>query len=593
MDATSSSVSSDGSSMVNTNSFTAMEDFPGFAAGDHEAGVNMSDPFQGIFYHMMPLQDSTDIIFYNQAIFNNILTVLSKEFIFPCNETKKFQLRTYVDHRKCILSIDKTVMSVSASGPGHASWKGKVFKKLSENVFRAFVKENDSLLKIDVVNETLSTSQDSTQNQEDNGAIINDTVEEAEIQSPAGAEAKESEQVVDFTRLKDSPVMRQISALMDMISTLQGQITILTKNVNELVQQAAEQSMYRTVDQISISSPSMNHSAGSNVPQQEMPEYSNVGYTATTPITSERQFPDQATELPEPQTRQYSDVVRTSTPVDSVNDTPQRPRPAPRRTLHQNGPRPRPSPRPLPRAISSNQILLIGDSLISMVNPKGLRDNLITNGISGGNIEKITAQMKVYDISKFSHVIIYVGGNDASNRTDIEYFEEMYDKLIQYIKEANSRCKILLCNSCPRGDTSTAELNEIIKSLASHHGARLIELNKAFHNRQGFIIKSYYGTDRIHLSSSGVKRLLGTINREVTIVNNFDKCFYSHRQASRARKPRLSGRKSQAEYGNALSYCYKCGEDNHDTNNCRHRGQLKCHHCGFYGHKSGRCLQTI
>ena len=156
---------------------------------------------------------------------------------------------------------------------------------------------------------------------------------------------------------------------------------------------------------------------------------------------------------------------------------------------------------------------------------------MVKNGISGGNIEKILTQIKVYDIMKISHVIIYVGGNDASNGTDIEYFEERYDQLLQFIKESNSQCKILMSNSCPRGDTSTSDINDIIQALAEYHGAKFIDQYKAFHDRHGNIIEGYYDTDSIHLSSSGVKRLLGTIHREVTIVNDFARCFFDRRPA--------------------------------------------------------------
>ena len=47
--------------------------------------------------------------------------------------------------------------------------------------------------------------------------------------------------------------MRQISTLMDMIHTLQGQITTLTSQVNDLVCQAANKTVYRTVDETNIS----------------------------------------------------------------------------------------------------------------------------------------------------------------------------------------------------------------------------------------------------------------------------------------------------------------------------------------------------
>ena len=224
------SVSSAGSSIVITDSLTAMEDFPGFASGDPESD-NVSDPFQAVFYHIMPLQDSTNILFYKEAIFNSVLTVLSKQFRFPSEETKKFQLKTHLDQRKCILAIDKTVMSVCASGPGHMSWKEKVFSKLGANLFRAFVKENGSLLNTNIVNETVS-SQDSTHFQGDNETIINETAEEPETEPPAGAvSSQQPRQVTDLTCLQDSPVIRQISTLMDMISNLQGQITTLDKSM--------------------------------------------------------------------------------------------------------------------------------------------------------------------------------------------------------------------------------------------------------------------------------------------------------------------------------------------------------------------------
>ena len=218
-----SSVSSAGSSIVITDSLTGMEDFPGFAAGDPELADNVLDPFQGIFYHMMPLHDSTNIMFYNQANFNNIMIVLSKQFSFPTEGTKKFQLKTHVEQKKCILSIDKDIMSLCASGPGHMAWKDKEFRNLGENLFRTFIRNNESLL-----------SKNSTQNQEDNGAVINETME-PETEPPAGAAPQQPGQVTDFTHLQDSPVIIQISALIDMISTLQGQINTLTRQVNGLV----------------------------------------------------------------------------------------------------------------------------------------------------------------------------------------------------------------------------------------------------------------------------------------------------------------------------------------------------------------------
>ena len=65
-------------------------------------------------------------------------------------------------------------------------------------------------------------------------------------------------------------------------------------------------------------------------------------------------------------------------------------------------------------------------------------------------IEKITTQLKFYDIRIFTHFIIHVGGIDASSRTAVEYFEERYAQVVKYIEKANSQCRIMLSNSCPR-----------------------------------------------------------------------------------------------------------------------------------------------
>ncbi|MEW8340004.1 MAG: GDSL-type esterase/lipase family protein [Candidatus Thiodiazotropha taylori] len=383
--------------------------------------------------------------------------------------------------------------------------------------------------------------QNSTQNSEDNELIISDTLKEPEAELPAGPEVQQPEQVA-FTHLQDSVVIRKITVLMDMISTMRCEMSKLTKEVNYLAQQlVADQSIYRTVDQTNASSPSLNQSVDNEVLQRDGAQEEVLVHTKTRPqVTSDSNLPSPALELPDLQTKQYSDVLRTSTPRDTSNGTPHRPCPVPKRTLQPQVPRP--SPRAASRAIhnnDSNQILSNGDYLISSVNPKGLTSTVVKNGISGGNIDKVSTQIKLYDLRKFSHVIVYVGGNDASNGTDIEYFEEVFDQVIQHIKAANNQCKIILCASCPRSDTSTSDVNDIMHTLAQHHNISFIDQNKAFHDRRGNIIAGYYDTDGIHLSPSGVKRLLGTINKEVTIVDDFAKCAYGRRQGIiRRQQPR-------------------------------------------------------
>ena len=464
-------------------------------------------------------------------------------------------------------------MSVCASGPGHTLWKEVNFKKLSENMFRSFVRDTNAVL---------NTSSNSTQDTQ-----CNDSLQQAEVVNPTEPvqQVESAAHSAAATPLQDSPIIRQISSLMDMIHTLQGQISTLTCKVNDLVKQATDQTFFKTVDETRISASVGNYSAHSQS-MDTLHEHSETSIVRT------HNVPQNDTMSTDGQRSSCNEVVRTSIPRVQKQLAPQRPQPAPRR--RQQAAQGRHSPRPVPRTLmqetnASKQILLIGDSLISAVNPKGLKQNVFKNGISGATIDCILNKVKVFDLTQFSNVVIYVGGNDASNHSDIEYFEEVYERVIRHIKQTNSSCKIFMCNSCPRGDTSTAEVNEVIQRLSDYHQTGLINLNKAFHDSHGIIIDRYYATDSIHLSQSGVKRLLGVINKELEIVNSFNNCVFQNRQKntlvnehSPANSRRLSNNHPrhysrndrQREYRNGGNLpCYKCGETNHDTGQCRHAEQ--------------------
>ncbi|MEW8542647.1 MAG: GDSL-type esterase/lipase family protein [Candidatus Thiodiazotropha sp.] len=602
-------ISSAGSSIILSDSHELQDEFLGFAQAD--SNVEISDPLDGIFYHLMPSQDSTNILFYNKPLYNNILTVLSKEFQFPAEEAKSFTIKTHVDRKRCSLFIDKKMMSICASGPGHVFWKEHNFKKLTEYMYRKFVQETNSVLNrstsVDNQNSLrLSESQVSTQINQSGSSNL--TTTEAEVEPPA---VPTTEQSVDSTSQQDTPVIRQISALMDMVHSLQGQISTLTTQINQLVEQAANDTIYRTVDQTNSVDWSQSlendhyteHNSATNI-EDELSQENNAIERAdsqgcTNPINIE-DLPTPNVQLPDLQPHLYSEVVRTSTPRNSTQQTPQRrPRPAPRqRQRTSEVPQ---SVQPSPQN-DQKEVLLIGDSLISSINSKGLTQNVFRNGIPGATIREVSNQIKVFDLKKFSHVVIYIGGNDASSGSDPEFFEEIYDQVIQHIKLVNRNCRIILCNICPRGDTSTADMNEVIKQLSQHHDTTLIDMDRAFHDSHGKIIERYFVADCIHLSSSGIKRLLGAISKEIQIVKDFEHCVFpsryqrktrsSHHQVNnrrsksyRSRPVRVHTHQNEDEH-----YCYKCGENNHETAQCRHSEQLKCFHCNYYGHKSYRCL---
>lgn len=275
-------------------------------------------------------------------------------------------------------------------------------------------------------------------------------------------------------------------------------------------------------------------------------------------------------------------VALTSTPRPIPCNPPSRAQPTVRS---------RPVPKPRISTQSKNKkILLIGDSIVSGINPKGLKGNIYKHGIGGATIDVLLKEIEVYDLNQFSHIIVYVGGNNASNRTDIEYFEELYDQLLNYIKKS-CQSKIVIVNSCPRRDTDTTDVNGIMQELSEHHEVELVNAHAAFFDKKGALIKRYYAKDGIHFSDSGVKRLLGAINRKVEIVDNFSSCVF-HTPKRTVGNNRVSQRRQTHHHQNGKGLttpCTKCGEKNHQTKDCKHAVQLKCLICGYYGHKTKKC----
>ena len=121
-------------------------------------------------------------------------------------------------------------------------------------MYRSFVRETNSMLNTRLKNQSLSTSQVSTQQNQPGSNYT--TTEEAEVNPPAvplTQDLGEAPPQVEPIQPQDSPILRQISILMEMIHMLQGQITTLTSQVNKLVCQAASNTVYNTVAETHIS----------------------------------------------------------------------------------------------------------------------------------------------------------------------------------------------------------------------------------------------------------------------------------------------------------------------------------------------------
>ena len=209
--------------------------------------------------------------------------------------------------------------------------------------------------------------------------------------------------------------------------------------------------------------------------------------------------------------------------------------------------------------------------------------------ISGGTIDSVTDKLEIFDIMKFNNLIIIVGGNDASNKIDRESFHDKYNNLIKSVKLKNSKHKLFLCTSCPPGDTDVTGINDVILQLCQENNLTCIDVNVNFYDKRKkneLRHHFYKSRDSIHLSQSGTKRLLGTINNHIPVVENFEKCVFTLYQSRQIQKTNNEKRTytRQPKQGNE----FQSGErpPNTQTRNTTYQGSSRSDH-NWKGHYNG------
>lgn len=240
--------------------------------------------------------------------------------------------------------------------------------------------------------------------------------------------------------------------------------------------------------------------------------------------------------------------------------------------------------------------LVVGDSIFKEINPKGLENGVRICTKNGAMINDIWDEIGVYDLKSFQNVILCIGGNDSSSRTETNIFEEKYDELLRYIKAANKNCLVYLCKVVPRGDADVTGINSSIERVANHwrmHQVKIVaSTNELFFGSDGLPCGRYYSRDGIHMSLSGTKRLIDAINRHVVIVRDFQSCVYRslNQQQNRSDRRRPGARQYHGGYTHATPY----GRANR---NAQFNGQWTnqrriCFACSMPGHVISECWFT-
>ncbi|MEW8546796.1 MAG: GDSL-type esterase/lipase family protein [Candidatus Thiodiazotropha sp.] len=524
-----------------------------------------TDYFDGIFYHIIPSTNKTHIMFYSKPLFNNVIQVLRKEFLTP-EESSTFVLTTHIDGgKKCNIHVDLNEMTFVISGQGHTMWLEVNFRKMAIAMYRNFVNDIDSSL-LSINNKRTSTP----------ALSVSDDEEFFDIDMSMNVSGVE-EISMELNKVN------QLSDIMDKIRSVQKQLSDLTAQVNKLVAATYQKKLNQSVEEIS---PQKSEVAEVTSPQNSsVVEISNSNVSESLLLQSNAQN----TFTKPRNTNDNKDTSQTKNKqqkgITSVSN--QQPSSGNKRTKSTQ-----------PRTTTNRSLsgtLMIGDSILHGVNVKGLKSGVQKHAVSGAKIDNLLVDIKMFDLNKFSTVIIYVGGNDASSGMDPEYFEEKYEQLLIYIKKQNVSCKVILCSSCPRFDVEEyemCEINDVVMRLARVHGYTFADMYSSFHEKNGNVCERFYKYDSVHINPSGIKRLLRVLHDIEEIVMDFEQCSFPKRSALGANRMYSNGQQKRRSTANTLGSkqkCYKCGESNHTTRACRHKNQIKCYDCHLLGHKSSLC----
>ena len=429
--------------------------------------------------------------------------------------------KTHIQNRKCVVTAHDPENGISLTGPGNKLWRETIFPKLAVKLYRQYEQKMNELLA-----ENSPTSPIPTPVMSSTPGFIGNS-DNGPRQTVAAQRA--SENLLKTVEGAQTEMKEQMVTLMSMLTSLQGQFNELNTN---LTFENTENSDISTVTLDLSHQNSQDHQSHDNSHNESL----GHGEPSVTPGVGT-----------------YSEAIQINcSPTNTQNRTtePNEPRPLITSQSVQNEPRPPNNtshfaPRSNVNNSRNQKTLLIGDSLLSGVNSKGMKNYVHCQPIPGATVGNIKEKIVMYDLSQFKNIIIYCGGNDAAKSDIPTAFRNEYESLIQDIKSKNQDCELFLCGSSPRGDVDVTGFNTVIKTIAESQGYKFVNLYDPFYDGNEQLRTNFYGVrDWIHLSTSGISRLLGTIHQTIPIVEDFRYCAYPQTQTNLTKQPNQNAGKN-------------------------------------------------
>ena len=436
--------------------------------GEKDESVIVHDPYDGIFYNTEETEDKTIIQFVSVLLFRLLLNKMQSDFQLP-TDVHIYRLNTRKQKVKCHIVLNAVTNSIEVSEAGHRAWKIECINKTIPSLMSQLVEKTNEGIDLPVC-----ANKDQIQNAEvePDDVIVVDVQESSQVKESA-AQSNDAN-----------------AFIINKLTNLQAQIQQIRDERNQRKHTCA--SVASTDPKVSPKPASSTSSSKTQTSAiQNKPGQRNSTNAGTKPV---RIIPSEKDQIATTESDKGS-------PSSVGNKIP---------TIRKS-------------------TLLVGDSIINRVNPRGLKYNVHKHVIAGATISTLMNEVQLFDLSRIDTIIVYVGGNDIANHQYAELIEEHYDQFVATLRASNPNLKVILSKVAPRGDVDVSPLNCVIERLCAHHKLESVDIFRAFHDKNGMVCMRYVSQqDTIHPSASGIKRLLGTINSKIDIVHNFDNAVFSH-----------------------------------------------------------------
>lgn len=381
---------------------------------------HVTDKFNGILYHVIPTYNQINILFSTKGLYSQFVSGLDKELHSKSLSKDNPVYQTHLRGKKCVITCKKSDSSVLVTGPGNSIWRETTFLRLSLRLFKTFAAENEAEQPFQYQNSTPVEPRHLPHK-----TLPVSPIDFAKSICENEQDSNHQPSVTDINR--------KLNVLWDITRNLQEQINKINEIMSQLIQNAeAVQKTEKAQNHVTIDS-SEDH-------RSKSVEINSIDRTCVSKVT--------------PGTRTYSEVLSDNKsvhqpPVHNENaQTHQNTQNNKNSSSKKSNSRKSKSgktteisfdkgPATSQHQSSASRALIIGDSILSGINQKGLKNNVECQPISGATIDSLTEKLHIYDLKSFKEIIIYVSGNDVSQNyradamlgenVEMEYIEDRYE----------------------------------------------------------------------------------------------------------------------------------------------------------------------